>query len=181
MSKRNVNKPRDVSTIENVIVAEIDAGKDTVRKDRIIDVLVEQFFPYGDAPQMATQIMRDGIEGKLEMYFVEAVKGAAKYIADRPWHLLTPRYYAKGGGDFPKTVEQARRQVSVFGNGRNSKAEGVRFVPKGATDDMMLMVATEKRLKSSQASQKASVKVVKKAIASGSISQIDSTKLLNSL
>ena len=143
---RSTHKSRMVEEISGAIFSLYCDGITAPSKSMIADHMVSGYL-MPNAPITAKSAMLSSTADDVEKYFKESVKAAANDM-DLPFHFVTRRFYldtAKGEKVDTCSKSQLASWVSVFANGRSSKAAGVRFVEKESQNDALLMISIEKQ------------------------------------
>jgi hypothetical protein len=163
-----------VAEFSESIVDLVASGNEAPSKGCIVDDVVDNNLGQ-DASPIIRSMMTDELANELERYWRDAVKAAADVI-NTPHHFVTKKYYKRKC--YPKSKDECRSQVAVFGNGRTGPSEGVRFVPEDSHDDVYLAVALEKRMEGVNGQVKAVNKEIGKAVNSGSLPAADQKNLV---
>jgi hypothetical protein len=105
--------------------------------------MISQAFTSGTSKAM-TDLLATELANLLDNYFNDVCK-LAEIELSLPYHLTSREWY-KRGAKFPKSEEEARQYVVVFGNGKTGRAAGVRFVTEEDEPDPMLLVSLNKKI-----------------------------------
>jgi hypothetical protein len=139
---RNTKKSRMIAEFAEAIVDRYIGGDNAISKSEIVAEVINNNVG-AEASTTIRTMLEDELANELERYFYEAVKVALAVI-DRPSHLVTKKYFRQE--HVAKSKYTAQQMVCVFGNGRQGKADGIRFVPEGVTDDPLLLISLEKKI-----------------------------------
>jgi len=160
--------------LSEAVVSLFRQGKSDPTKIDILDVAIQNTISEG-SPQIVRDVLCVEFGNLLENYFKEVCASAAEEIGC-PYHYTSKKWYASGSF-MPKSEEEARAFIVVFGNGRTGKAAGVRFVKEEDEPDPMLLVALSKDIGVINSAISTRIKKVEKAIESGAIGAGDAIKL----
>jgi hypothetical protein len=139
---RNTKKSRTVNEFADCIIDIVEAGNPSPSKTDIVKCVLEGSLSES-APVMVRTMLEDELANELDRYFKESVEQAAEKL-NLPYHMVSKHFYRCK--EIPTDLEGSRKLVASFGNGRGSKAVGVRFVENDETGiDPLYAIAMDKR------------------------------------
>jgi len=136
-------KSRTVAQLSDALVTLVNDGLYDPTKANIVDAVVRDQLS-ASADKVFIDMMSSETSNMLETYFADVCKAASDDLG-LPYHYTSKLWYRKTAV-MPKSEEEARQFVVVFGNGRTGKAAGVRFVTPDDEPDPMLLVALNKQI-----------------------------------
>ena len=139
---RNTRKSRLVNEMSETLWELVMNGNRSPSKSEIVDAVVSNSVTDG-ASSAIKALLEDETANMLERYFADVCKAAAHALDNSPYHLVSKAFYKKGSRP-PRDMEEVTSFVVCFGNGRQSRAAGVRFPCSEDEPDALLLYVTQK-------------------------------------
>lgn len=172
--KPETKKSRTITALSTAVVDLVYGETFDPTKAQIVDEVVASSVSEG-TPKIVTDVLSAEMANLLETYFADVCKAAADEIG-LPYHYTSKKWYSKTSF-MPKSEDEAKQFVVVFGNGRTGKAAGVRFVQPEDEPDPMLLVALMKDITVVNEAIKTRNDRIQGALMSGSVGKLDAVQM----
>jgi len=138
MKKRNKNKTRIINDFCDAIIKCIHDGNTAPSKSVIITEMIKSNLGANPNPAVADTLTESFTE-YLDDYWTPICKEVSA-ILHMSYHYVNSTWYAEGC-QIPTVLEEAKGYLTIFGNGSQRKAAGVRFIIPALRDNDALYIA----------------------------------------